>query len=75
VTSPIERWDSLVDHAYISRAVARLRAELDQIGTENRLYFMKKKHKKGEVLDRQLRVDRVREIVIELERLMTRKIA
>ena len=47
----------------------------DQIGLENRFYFMKKNHKEGEVLDHQRRADRVREIKVELERLMTRKIA
>jgi hypothetical protein len=64
-----------VDYSYISRTVARLRAELNQIGLENRFYFMKKNHKEGEVLDHQRRADRVREIKVELERLMTRKIA
>jgi len=64
-----------VDYVHISRTVARLRAELNQIGLENRFYFMKKNHKEGEVLDHQRRADRVREIKVELERLMTRKIA
>jgi len=64
-----------MDHAYISRTVARLRAELDQIGLENRFYFTKKHHREGEIRDHQLLRDRVREIKIELERLMTRKIA
>jgi len=64
-----------VDYAYISRTVARLRAELNQIGLENRFYFTKKNHREGEILDHQRRADRVREIKIELESVMIRKIA
>ena len=67
--------DSPVDYAYISRTVARLRAELNQIGLENRFYFTKKHHREGERLDHQRRADRVREIKIELESVMIRKIA
>jgi len=64
-----------VDYAYISRTVARLRAELNQIGLENRFYFTKKNHREGEILDHQRRADRVREIKIELESVTIRKIA
>jgi hypothetical protein len=64
-----------VDYAHISRTVARLRAELNQIGLENRFYFTKKNHREGEILDHQRRADRVREIKVELESLMNRKIA
>jgi hypothetical protein len=64
-----------VDYAYISRTVARLRAELNQIGLENRFYFTKKNHREGEILDHQRRADRAREIKIELESVMIRKIA
>jgi len=64
-----------VDDIYISRTVARLRAELNQIGLENRFYFKKKNHTESEMLDHQRRMDRVQEIKVELESLMTRKIA
>jgi len=64
-----------VDYAHISRTVARLRAELNQIGLENRFYFTKKNHREGEILDHQRRADRVQEIKVELESLMNRKIA
>lgn len=64
-----------MDYAYISRTVARLRAELDQIGLENRFYCTKKHHRESEILDHQRRVDKVREILVELERLMTRETA
>jgi hypothetical protein len=64
-----------VDYDNISRTVARLRAELNQIGLENRSYFRKKRHREGEALNQQRRADRVQEIKIELENLMTRKIA
>jgi hypothetical protein len=64
-----------VDYADIARTIARLRAELNQIGVENRLYFVQKKHSELEVQDHQGREDRVREIKSELQRLMPRKIA
>jgi hypothetical protein len=64
-----------VDYAYISSTVARLRAELNQIGLENRLYFTKKHHSEGEILDHQRRADRVQEIKVELESLMIRETA
>ena len=64
-----------MDYAYISRTVARLRAELNQIGIENRFYFTKRHHSESEILDQQRRADRVQEIKIELENLMTQKIA
>ncbi len=60
-----------MNYAYISRTVARLRVELNQIGLENRSYFTKKRHGEGEILDHQLLTDRVQEIKIELEKLMT----
>ena len=64
-----------MDYAYISLTVARLRVELNQIGLANRSYFTKTHHSKGEDLDHERRADRVHEIKIELESLMTRKIA
>ena len=64
-----------MDYAYISQTVARLRAELKQIALENRFYLARKSHYEAEILDHERRAERVREIKIELERLMTRKIA
>jgi len=62
-----------VDYADISRTVGRLRAELNLLGYENRNYFRKKSHNAREILNHQQRMDRVREIKVELERLMSRK--
>ena len=64
-----------MDSGYISCTVAHLRAKLNQIGIENRFYFTKKHHSEGEILDHQRRAERVQEIKIKLESLMTRKIA
>jgi hypothetical protein len=64
-----------VDYKFISDTVSRLRAELDHIGTENRLYFARKKHSEPETLKHRERKDRVIEIKLELESLMTRKAA
>jgi hypothetical protein len=64
-----------VDYNNISRTVARLRAELNQIGLENRSYFRKKSHRESEILEQQRRADGAQEMKIELERLMTPKIA
>jgi hypothetical protein len=64
-----------MDYKFISGMVSRLRAELDQIGTENRLYFAKKNHREDEIVKHQGRKDRVIEIKVELEGLMTRKVA
>ena len=66
--------DSPVDYANISRTVARLRAELNQIGLENRSYFRNKCHSEEERLDHQRRADRTQEVKIELENLMNWKI-
>jgi len=59
----------------MSGAVSRLRAELDQIQTQNRLYFSKRNHGQDEMLKHQERNDRVVEIKVELAGLMRRKIA
>lgn len=64
-----------MDYEYISRIVARLRAELNQIGRENRSHFRKKSHSEEESVDHQRRADRAQEVRIELENLMNRKIA
>jgi hypothetical protein len=59
----------------MSGAVSRLRAELDQIQTQNRLYFSKSNHRQDEILKHQERNDRVVEIKVELAGLMRRKAA
>jgi hypothetical protein len=59
----------------MSGAVSRLRAELDQIHTQNRLYFSKRNHRQDEMLKHQERNDRVVEIKVELAGLMKRKAA
>jgi hypothetical protein len=64
-----------VEYNFISGTLSRLRAELDQIGNENRWYFAKKTHTVDEIQKHQKRKERVVEIKLELERLMTRKIA
>ena len=66
---------AFVDYKFISGTVSRLRAELDHIGTANRLYFARKNHRGDEILKHQERKDRVMEIKLELEGLMTRKVA
>jgi hypothetical protein len=50
-----------VHYAHVSSTVARLRAELNQIGLENRFYFRNKSHTDSEMLDRQRPGDRVQE--------------
>jgi len=65
----------LVDYVFISGTVSRLRFELDEIGNENRLYFTKKSHRQDEIQRHQERIGRVMEIKLELERLMTRRLA
>jgi len=62
-----------MDYADVSRIVTSLRAELIRLGIEDRYYFGKKHPRKVEILGHQRRVDRIREIKVELERLMTRK--
>jgi hypothetical protein len=52
-----------------------MRAELAQIGNENRLYFSTKTHHEDEIQRHQARQERVREIKAELETLMKRKVA
>jgi hypothetical protein len=66
---------AFVDYNFIVGTVSRLRAELDHIGIENRLYFARKGHREDEIRKHQDRKDRVMEIKLELERLMTRKVA
>ena len=64
-----------MDYEFISGTVSRLRAELDEIGAENRLYFSSKSHKEEEILKHQKRKERVVEIKLELEGLMRRRVA
>jgi hypothetical protein len=64
-----------MDYKFISGTVFRLRAELDQIATVNRLYFARKNHRENEIVKHQERKDRVMAIKLELEGLMTRKVA
>jgi hypothetical protein len=64
-----------MDYRSLSERVARMRAELAQIGNENRLYFSTKTHHEDEIQRHQARQERVREIKAELETLMKRKIA
>jgi hypothetical protein len=59
----------------MSGAVSRLRAELDQIQTQNRVYFSKRNPRQDEILEHQERNDRVVEIKVELAGLMRRKVA
>ena len=66
---------AFVDYKFISGTVSRLRAELDQIGIENRLYFARKNHRENEVLKHQERKDRVVEIKVELAGLLRRRVA
>ena len=64
-----------MEYKFISGTVSRLRAELDQIGIENRVYLSKRNHRQDEVLKHQERNDRVVEIKVELAGLMKRKVA
>jgi hypothetical protein len=64
-----------VEYKFISGTISRLRAELDQIRTENRSYFSKRNHRQDEMLKHQERTDRVVEIKVELAGLMKRKAA
>jgi hypothetical protein len=66
---------SHVYHDDISRTVDRLRVELNLIGLKNHSYFRKKSHRRGENQEQQRRVDRLKEIKVELERLIIQKIA
>jgi hypothetical protein len=64
-----------VDYPLISETVARFRAELQQIGAENRKYLEKKNHREYEIMQHRHREDRILEIKAELETLLKRKIA
>lgn len=64
-----------MDYPLISETVARFRAELHQIGAENRKYLEKKNHREYEIMQHRHREDRILEIKAELETLLKRKIA
>ena len=64
-----------MDYDSLTRAVSRLRADLEKIRSENRLYFAKKSHRAEEMVKHQERKDRVMEIKLELEGLMWRNVA
>ena len=64
-----------MDYESLTHAVSRVRADLEKIRSENRLYFAKRSHRKDEIAKHQERKDRVMEIKLELEGLMRRKVA
>ena len=59
-----------MDYGFISQKIVRLRADLNQIRAENRLYFAKKHHTEFEMTLHQKRRERIMEIKAELEALM-----
>jgi hypothetical protein len=64
-----------MDYGALSEKIARLRADLNQIRAENRLYFAKKHHTVQEMTQHQKRQERILEIKSELEAMMKGKIA
>jgi len=62
-----------MDHQSISTKIARLRAELHQIGEANRKYFEKKGHCAEERTTHLRRQERISEIKAELETMLGRK--
>jgi hypothetical protein len=66
---------SFMDYGFISEKIARLRADLDQIRADNRLYFANNHHTEYEMMQHQKRRERIVEIKIELEAMMKRKTA
>jgi len=64
-----------MDYGSLSQKIARLRADLNQIRAENRLYFTNKHHTEYEMMQHQKRRERIVEIKIELEAMMKRKTA
>jgi hypothetical protein len=59
-----------VEDESIPRKVARLRAELQQIGVENRSYFQMKSHSETQMTFHRKREARIVEIKLELEKLL-----
>lgn len=66
------RTDSM-DHQSISIKIARLRAELHEIGVANRKYFEKKRHSEEERTTHLRIQERIREIKAELETMLEEK--
>jgi hypothetical protein len=64
-----------MDYESLSAKVIRLRAELEQIGAENRKYLERKNHREYEIMQHRHREDRILEIKAELEALLKRKTA
>jgi len=64
-----------MDYGFISEKIARLRADLAQIGTENQIYFEKEHHTEYEMVQQQKRQERLLEIKADLEAMMKRKTA
>jgi hypothetical protein len=64
-----------MDYGSLSQKIARLRADLNQIGTENQIYFAKEHHTEYEMTQHQERQERLLEIKADLEALMKRKTA
>jgi hypothetical protein len=64
-----------MDYGALSEKIARLRADLNQIRADNRLYFANEHHTEYEMMQHQKRRERIVEIKIELEAMMKRKTA
>jgi hypothetical protein len=64
-----------MDFGFLSQKIVRLRADLNQIRAENRLYFTSKYHTEYAMMQHQKRRERIVEIKIELEAMMKRKAA
>ena len=62
-----------MDHQSISTKIARLRAELHEIGVANRKYFEKKRRSEEERTTHLRRQERIREIKAELETMLEEK--
>jgi len=56
-----------VDYQSLLTKIARLRAELQEMGTANRKYFQKKSHSRAEPESHLLRQERIQQIKAELE--------
>jgi hypothetical protein len=64
-----------MDYGFISEKIARLRADLNQIRADNRLYFANKHHTEYEMMQHQKRQERLLEIKADLAAMMKRKTA
>lgn len=59
-----------MEYESIHRKVARLRAELQDIGMENRKYFETKSHSEAQIMLHHGRQERIVEIKLELEKML-----